>query len=258
MLYAAGPVLGWPVEGTLHQASEGILSTSKSDVSAGRRRDDEVRRPAAVLWDMDGALIDSEPIWIAQQFALVEHHGGTWSHRQGLELVGSDMHETADAMRAAGVVLDATSIIAALEAGVIEALAQDVPWRPGVLDLLRDVRSSGIPAAIVTTSSHEMADLVARSAPDGTFTCIVGSQDVRRSKPHPDPYLEAARLLDVSIADCVAIEDSPNGLASAVASGAVAIAVPNDAHLPTPGSWHVWPTLQGRTVADVEGLMRGR
>ncbi|VXC47415.1 HAD family hydrolase [Nocardioides sp. AX2bis] len=217
-----------------------------------------MRRPAAVLWDMDGTLIDSEPIWIAQQFALVDRHGGTWSHRQGLELVGSDMHKTADAMRAAGVVLEDTAIIATLEAGVMEALASSVPWRPGVLELLRDLASSGIAAAIVTTSSHEMADLVACSAPDGTFTCIVGSQDVSRSKPHPEPYLEAARLLDVGIADCVAIEDSPNGLASAVASGAVAIAVPNDAPLPAPGSWHVWPTLQGRIVADLEGLVRSR
>ena len=209
-------------------------------------------RPAAVLWDMDGTLIDSEPIWIAQQFVLAEKHGGTWSQEQGLALVGADMHDTAVAMQAAGVDLEAAVLVATLERAVLDSLSQRVPWRPGARELLDALRLEGIPCAIATTSSNEMASLVAAAAPEGAITVVVGSEDVTQTKPSPEPYLRAAELLGVRASDCVAFEDSANGLASAVASGATSIAVPNDAVLPERGDFVVWPTLAGRTVRDLE------
>lgn len=212
-------------------------------------------RLAAVLWDMDGTLIDSEPIWIAQQFALAEQHGGTWSHEQGLALVGADMHDTAVAMQAAGVEMEAAELVAALERGVIDSLRDEVPWRPGVRELLADLVREGIPCAIATTSSHEMAALVAAAAPDGAISVVVGSEDVTQTKPSPEPYLRAAELLGVSAADCVAVEDSPNGLAAAIASGATTIAVPNDAVLPESGAFLLWPTLAGRSVEDLRSSL---
>ncbi|GAA5113001.1 HAD family phosphatase [Alloalcanivorax gelatiniphagus] len=216
-------------------------------------------RPAAVLWDMDGTLIDTEPIWIEQQFALAEEHGGTWSVEQGLALVGADMHDTAIAMQAAGVALEAAELVETLERGVVDSLRRVVPWRPGVRDLLAALQQEGVPCAIVTTSSHAMAALVAGAAPEGVFSVLVGFEDVSRTKPSPEPYLRAAELLGVRVRDCVAVEDSPNGLASAVASGAAAIAVPNDAVLPESGGFQLWPTLEGRTVLDLsEALARHR
>ena len=207
-------------------------------------------RLAAVLWDMDGTLIDSEPIWIAQQFVLAERHGGTWSYEQGLALVGADMHDTALAMQAAGVEMEASELVAALERGVIDSLRSEVPWRPGVRERLAELVREGIPCAIATTSSHEMAALVAAAAPDGAISVVVGSEDVTQTKPSPEPYLRAAELLGVRAVDCVAVEDSPNGLAAAIASGATTIAVPNDAVLPESGDFLLWPTLEGRTVED--------
>jgi beta-phosphoglucomutase-like phosphatase (HAD superfamily) len=204
-------------------------------------------RLAAVLWDMDGTLIDSEPIWIAQQLALAEQHGGTWTTEQGLALVGADMHDTAVAMQAAGVEMDAAELVAALERGVIDSLRVEVPWRPGVRELLAELVREAIPCAIATTSSHEMATLVAAAAPDGAISVVVGSEDVARTKPSPEPYLRAAELLGV--------EDSPNGLAAAIASGATTIAVPNDAVLPASGDFLLWPTLEGRTVEDLRHSM---
>ncbi|TGN62820.1 HAD family phosphatase [Nocardioides eburneiflavus] len=212
-------------------------------------------RLAAVLWDMDGTLIDSEPIWIAQQFVLVEQHGGTWTREQGLALVGADMHDTAVAMQAAGVDMDAAELVAALERRVIESLQLEVPWRPGVRELLAELVREGISCAIATTSSHEMAALVAAAAPDGAISVVVGSEDVARTKPSPEPYLRAAELLGVRARDCVAVEDSPNGLAAAIASGATTIAVPHDAVLPGSGDFLMWPTLEGRTVEDLRGSM---
>ena len=211
---------------------------------------------AAVLWDMDGTLIDSEPIGIAQQFVLVEQHGGTWSTEQGLALVGADMHDTAVALQAAGVEMESAELVATLERAVIDSLRETVPWRPGVRELLAALRRHEVPCAIATTSSHEMAELVADEAPDGAISVVVGSEDVTKTKPSPEPYLRAAELLGVRIEQCVAVEDSPNGLASAIASGAATIAVPNDALLPEAGAFTTWPTLEGRMVADLAALLR--
>jgi len=211
---------------------------------------------AAVLWDMDGTLIDSEPIWVAQQFVLVEQHGGTWSTEQGLALVGADMHDTAVALQAAGVEMESAELVATLERAVIDSLRETVPWRPGVRELLAALRRHDVPCAIATTSSHEMAELVADEAPDGAISVVVGSEDVTQTKPSPEPYLRAAELLGVRIEQCVAVEDSPNGLASAIASGAATIAVPNDAPLPEAGAFTTWPTLEGRVVADLAALLR--
>ena len=210
---------------------------------------------AAVLWDMDGTLIDSEPVWIEQQFALAEEHGATWSTEQGLALVGADMHDTAVAMQAVGVELESVELVATLERGVIASLRETVPWRPGARELLTALRLKGIPCAIATTSSREMAELVASAAPDGAIGVVVGFEDVARTKPSPEPYLRAADLLGVRIEQCVAVEDSPNGLASAIASGAASLAVPNDAVLPEAGAFTTWPTLEGRTVEELAALL---
>jgi beta-phosphoglucomutase-like phosphatase (HAD superfamily) len=100
-----------------------------------------------------------------------------------------------------------------------------------------------------------MAALVAAAAPEGSISVVVGSEDVVQTKPSPEPYLRAAELLGVRARDCVAVEDSPNGLAAAIASGAATIAVPNDAVLPESGDFVVWPTLEGRTVDDLRSMM---
>ena len=205
---------------------------------------------AAVLWDMDGTLIDSEPIWIAQQFVLAEQHGATWSTEQGLALVGADMHDTALAMQAVGVDLDSTELVATLERAVIDSLRETVPWRPGVRELLAALRQQGIPCAIATTSSHEMADLVASAAPDGAFSVVVGSEDVTRTKPSPEPYLRAARAARrthravrggrglaqrARVGDRVGCRDARSRRTTCGASA---------------GAFTTWPTLAGRTVAD--------
>lgn len=134
---------------------------------------------------------------------------------------------------------------------VVASLREHVPWRPGVHALLAELRAEGIPCAIATTSSHEMASLVAEAAPEGAITVVVGSEDVAQTKPSPEPYLRAAELLGVLASDCVAFEDSANGLASAIASGAASVAVPNDAVLPQSGDFITWPTLEGRSTEDL-------
>ncbi|MGB7963175.1 MAG: HAD family phosphatase [Propionicimonas sp.] len=210
---------------------------------------------AAVLWDMDGTLIDSEPLWIEAQTRMVSEHGGSWSHQDGLRLVGSDMDVTAVALQAVGVRLSVVEITDRLTDEVTTALRSQVLWRPGAVELVSGLAEAGVKQAIVTTSSRSMAGLVAEALPAGAIHSIVAGEDVVRGKPDPEPYLLAAERLGVSPASCVAIEDSPTGLAAAIAAGTVAIGVPNDAPLVEAPTWTRLETLVGTTLRDLEAVM---
>jgi HAD superfamily hydrolase (TIGR01509 family) len=217
------------------------------------------RLPAAVLWDMDGTLVDTERYWMAAEEELVESFGGTWGHDDALELVGSGLWEAAVFFQAKGVELDADTIVARLTSRVREQLDEHgVPWRPGAKELLEALRGASVPCALVTMSIRAMADDVIAAIPFHAFDVVVTGDSVERSKPHPEPYLTAAAQLGVEITDCVAIEDSPAGLSSAFASGAIAVGVPNILALDEAPSTVLWSTLEGVTVADVAALLTVR
>ncbi|WP_328742348.1 HAD family hydrolase [Flavimobilis rhizosphaerae] len=181
--------------------------------------------PEAVLWDMDGTIIDTEPYWLASEAALVAEHGGTWSDAQGLELVGMNLLDSAVVLQEHGVALSREEIADDLTRRVAALLAAEVPWRPGAAELLADLRERGVPCALVTMSYREMVEHLLEALPAGTFEVVVTGDEVERGKPDPEPYLRAAELLGVDVARCVAIEDSRPGVASALASGAATIAV---------------------------------
>lgn len=208
--------------------------------------------PQAVLWDMDGTLVDTEPYWMAAETALVESFGGVWTHEQAMQLVGNGLIDSARILRDAGVDMDPDAIVARLTDEVRNALAtQGVPFRPGARELLRDLHAAGIRTALVTMSlgrmAHSVVDLIGFDA----FEYVVAGDDVERPKPHPEPYLRAAELLDIDIIDALVIEDSPTGVRAGVASGAVAVGVPHMVPLDDAGAHALWPTLEGRTAADV-------
>lgn len=213
---------------------------------------------AAVLWDMDGTLIDSEPRWIQAQLELVAEHGGTWSYRDGLTLVGTDMVVTAERLQASGVQLPAADIIDRLTREVTASLADGVAWRPGARELVGELRDQGVPQAIVTTSALSMTQVVADALPEGAIKALVTGEQVLRGKPDPEPYLVAARTLGVEPGRCVAIEDSPTGLTAAIAAGTIAIGIPHDAILDAAGSWTRLDTLAGVTVADLVLIAEAR
>ncbi|MEU1970761.1 HAD family phosphatase [Microbacterium sp. NPDC019599] len=213
-----------------------------------------MRFPAAVLWDMDGTLIDSEPSWIRSQLRLVAEHDGVWTWENGLGLIGADMEATAQAMHDAGVLLGDDEIIDRLTREVCADLTDLIEWRPGAYELVGELAALEIPQAIVTTSPRDMALIIAAKLPVDAIRLIVAGEDVAHGKPHPDPYQTAARRLGVDAARCVAIEDSPTGLASAVAAGTIAIAVPHDAAIPDDPRYDILSTLSGLTAKDL-GLL---
>jgi HAD superfamily hydrolase (TIGR01509 family) len=215
--------------------------------------------PAAVFWDMDGTLVDTEPYWIGAEHALVEEHGGVWSEEYAHELVGNDLMVSAEFIRAhSPVELTPVQIVEDLLSRVISQVREHVPWRPGARELLAALGAAGVPSVLVTMSWRSLADAVVDALPAGAFTALVTGDEVEHGKPHPEPYLAAARLLGVDVADCVAIEDSPTGVRSAVDAGVPTIAVPHVVPVPLMSGAVQLPSLRGLTPHDLAAVFVGR
>lgn len=209
----------------------------------------------ALLIDMDGTVVDTEPYWIENEGLLVAEFGGTWTEDDAHALVGYDLLDAAKVLRdRGGVPLELDEIVERLLDGVIEMCRVELPWRPGARDLLVEARDAGVPTVLVTMSWRRFADAVIDAAPEGVFVGSVTGDEVAAGKPAPDPYLAAAELLGVDPTRCVAIEDSPTGVASALAAGCRTIAVPHVVTVgPQPGLT-MWTTLDGVTLADLAAI----
>ncbi|WP_378146379.1 HAD family hydrolase [Cnuibacter sp. UC19_7] len=207
--------------------------------------------PAAVLWDMDGTIVDTEPYWMSVQGEMVRAHGGEWTSEAAQTLIGQGMDHSARLLQEFGVDLPEDEIIQAATDGVIAHIRTEVPWRPGAVELLQELRTRGVRTALVTMSIGRMAHEVVDSIPFDAFDLVVSGDEVEHSKPHPEPYLAAARALGVDVADCVAIEDSVAGVTSAVAAGAATVGVQHMLNLDDTGATAIWSTLAGRTVDDL-------
>lgn len=187
-----------------------------------------VEIPAAVLWDMDGTLVDTEPYWIEVEFELAATYGAPWSREHALNLVGNDLLESGRYIRAhMGIDLDPAQIVELLLDGVVERVERRVPWRPGALDLLASLADADVPCALVTMSYERFVAPILTELPPSTFAVVVTGDAVSQGKPHPEPYLKAAAGLGVDPNDCLAIEDSETGTRSAVAAGCAVLVVPH-------------------------------
>jgi len=124
--------------------------------------------------------------------------------------------------------LTPVEIVHELLAGVVASVAEHVPWRPGARELLASLVDHAVPCALVTMSWESLAMAVVSNLPKGSFAAVVTGDVVQHGKPHPEPYLAAARLLGVDLGACIAIEDSPNGVRAAKAAGLACVAVPNE------------------------------
>ena len=205
------------------------------------------RTPAAVLWDMDGTLIDSEPLWLDAELAMLRRYGIELTDEVRDGLVGSGLRAAAAVFQRLGVPLSADEIIAEWTAAVIAGLRATGPvWRPGAVELLRSLGAAGIPSALVTMAVREIADAVLALLPaDARFVGSIAGDEVSREKPHPEPYHLGAALLGVPIEECLALEDSGSGLRAAHASGAVSIGIPNLVDLAGVPAHELWSSLAG-------------
>ena len=196
--------------------------------------------PDAVLWDMDGTLVDTEPYWIASEFEVVEKYGGSWSHELALQVVGFDLLDAGRFIHQhSGIDVEPSVIVEEL----LDRVVEEVPFRPGAVELLADLNASGVRCGLVTMSYRRFVQPVLAGLPDASFEVIVTGDAVTQGKPHPEPYLKAAAILGVDPARTLAIEDSNTGTRSAEAAGCTVVVVPN----------HV-PVLEGERRVFVDSL----
>ena len=209
----------------------------------------------AVLVDLDGTLVDTEPYWTAGERELTARYGITWTAADALEMVGNDLLVSGHHLHGKGVALEPERIVEVLVDEVRKRLLDLVPWLPGARSLLAGLAGAGVPVALVTMSYRSLVDAFLLDVPTGWFTAVVTGDEVSRGKPHPEPYRRAAELLGVDPARCVAIEDSRTGLASAEAAGCVSVAVPHLLEIePAPGRTVV-ESLEDVDVDVLEGLV---
>lgn len=223
--------------------------------------------PTAVLWDMDGTLVDTEIHWFAAEAALMREHCLPWEEQDSLNMVGFALSETAAYMQSKGLELDQAAIGAQLHDRVLAAIHQDLPLRSGALELLLEMRKAGIPTALVTNSGSQLADAVISRLQalsnqahtgydDDLFDVVVTSDLGLPGKPDPAPYVFAARRLAKILGletdvVAVAVEDSRTGIESAKRAGCVVVGVRHMSDL-TAASPHVSvDSLAGVRLADV-------
>lgn len=213
-------------------------------------------RPKAVLFDMDGTLFDSEKLWDVAIFELAQTYGAAVPDETRMAMVGTSM--------ASSMVLlhdgigqpwrDPVFSSSWIHDRVAELFATSIVWRPGAQELLHEVRAAGIPTALVTATERRLVEIAIDTAGRHNFDVLVCGDEVSNTKPHPEPYLVAARLLGVSPQDCVAIEDSPTGVASAAEAGAWVLAIPHHVPLSEGPRITLRSTLSGLTLADLRTL----
>lgn len=184
--------------------------------------------PAAVVFDLDGVLIESERVWDTARKELVRDRGGTWHDDATTEMMGMSSKEWSQYLHERlGVPMDSAEINDAVVQRVAAAFEEHLPLLPRAVETVRELATRW-PLGVASSSNRPIIELVLeRSDLRACFDAIVSSEEVEHGKPAPDVYIAAARQLGVAPDDCAAVEDSTNGIKAAVAAGMRTIAVPN-------------------------------
>jgi HAD superfamily hydrolase (TIGR01509 family) len=220
----------------------------------------------AVLFDMDGTLVETEQHWGTALFEMADRLGGRMSPAARESTVGSSMRAAMEILHAdLGVTRSEEQLQADarwVELRAQELMSQGITWRPGAQELLVEVRDAGLPTALVTTTGRDVAtvvlDRITADLGGDPFDLTVCGDEVPARKPDPAPYRQAMAALGVRPAGSVVIEDSVAGVTSGLAAGAVVLGVPSLQPLPPAPGLSLRPTLAGIGLAELRELVEER
>jgi HAD superfamily hydrolase (TIGR01509 family) len=187
----------------------------------------------AVVFDLDGVIVDSEHVWDEVRQRLAEERGGRWHDRASRDMMGMSSLEWSRYMHdVIGLAEPPEQINAEVVRRLVAMYSEELPLLPGAVEAV-EALAARWPLALASSSNRELIDLVLSiSGLERLFAATVSSEEVARGKPAPDVYLEAARRLDVRAERCAAVEDSENGILSAKAAGMRVVAIPNPQYPP--------------------------
>lgn len=210
----------------------------------------------AVFFDMDGLLVDTEPLWFEVETAVMAKLGGHWSHEDQGQLVGGSLQATLDYLLGKAIhPLPRETLARWMVDGMIARLrSSTVTPRPGAVELLAEVKAAGVPYALVTSSERVIMEAVFQTT-GLSFPVTVCAEDVTRIKPDPEPYLLGTKLLDADPGCSIVLEDSPNGVASAEAAGCRVVAVPNVVPVPPAPGRTVVPSLADLSLTRLREIV---
>jgi HAD superfamily hydrolase (TIGR01509 family) len=183
---------------------------------------------AAVLFDMDGLLVDSEPVWYAVEAAVVERLGGMWAPEHQAALIGGTLEAGCRYMiEHTGADITVSALSDQLIEEMVRHFRADLPVHAGALDLVDAVRAAGVPTGLVSSSYRVLVDAALDRLGRHRFDVTVAGDEVVRGKPDPEPYRTACERLGVAPGATVVLEDAASGVAAAEAAGCVVVAVPS-------------------------------
>ena len=212
----------------------------------------------AVLWDMDGTLIDSEPIWIEEERQLMRSLGVDWTDEDAHHCLGGPMERVDAYMRERSGNRHEPLLLSSMLVGRMEErLSSQVPFTKGAELLLNSMHLERIPMALVSASTRAIMNAALQSIGSHFFQCTFSSNDVENTKPHPEGYLRAAEHLGVPIESSLIIEDSHTGMSSAIESGAYVLGLPHLTPLPSGPKVVHRSSLEGLNLESLADLFNG-
>jgi HAD superfamily hydrolase (TIGR01509 family) len=207
---------------------------------------------SAILFDMDGTLIDSEPLWLKAEIEVMAEVGCHWDEQDQINCLGGPAERTERYMQERSKNIKPYGyFIKRLHEVMKERITNELDLIPNALELLKECKKAGIKIALVTASSRDLMTIVLKRFPQGTFDIVVSGDDVEKSKPDPAPYLLAAKQLSVDISKCVVIEDSLTGVESGLASGAQVIGIPHLVQMKENPSLRIISSLGDIRLSDI-------
>jgi HAD superfamily hydrolase (TIGR01509 family) len=208
-----------------------------------------------VLFDMDGLLVDTEPLWFEVESTVMDRLGGSWGPADQEALVGGSLNRSLDYLLAKATRPASRETVARwMVDGMVDLLTtRPVPVMPGARELLAEVAAAGVPYGLVTSSERPVMEAVLARL-EVRFPVTVCGDDVSHSKPDPEPYLLAAAKVGADPRQCAALEDSPNGVAAAEAAGCLTVAVPSMVPIPPADTRLVVSSLTELSLDRLRGL----